>query len=110
MKSWDKDGDGRLSRSEVATMVDAAFVFSPHLPDGRLRPDAEKQRQEMLGFYASQDTNPDGYLTLNELLKLPLASFDCADENHDGKLSEEEEKSSFYRCPHIDVIQYAPKP
>jgi Ca2+-binding EF-hand superfamily protein len=91
-------------------MVDADFLSLPHLPDGSLRPELERQRQEMLGFNASQDANKDGYLSLNEFLTGPLASFDCMDENHDGKLSKEEVSSGMTRCPVLNLDDYSPKP
>ena len=112
LKSWDEDGDGKLSRSEVQTMVDASFRMMAQSARGGQapHPQLETQLQEILAFYARQDTNHDGYLTLDELLKGPLANFDCMDENHDGKLSEEEVRSGFDRCPHINLSQYASKP
>jgi hypothetical protein len=109
LKSWDKDGDGKLSRSEVKTMVDASFRrMAQSIPAGQAHPELEIQRQEMLGFYASQDTNRDGYLTLDELLKGPLAIFACADVNHDDKVTKEEALGGFDRCPSINLDKFAP--
>lgn len=111
LKSWDKDGDGELSRSEVQTMIDASFqMLAKSIPAGQRHPELETQRREMLGLYAGQDTNDDGYLTLGELLKQPLANFDCADADQDGSLSKAEVRRSFDRCPHVSLSQYAPKP
>lgn len=110
MKSWDKDGDGRLSRSEVQTMVDASFRrMAQSIPAGEAHPELEIQRQEMLRFYASQDTNHDGFLTLDELLKGPLANFDCMDVNHDGKVTKQEALGGFNRCPSVNLDKFAPK-
>jgi len=109
LKSWDKDGDGKLSRSEVQTMVDASFRrIALSVPAGEAHPELEKQRQETLGFYASQDTNHDGYLTLDELLAGPLATFDCLDVNHDGKVSKEEAFGGMGRCPSVNLDKFAP--
>ena len=109
MKSWDKDGDGRLSRSEVQTMVDASFRrMAQSIPAGEAHPELETQRHEMLGFYASQDTNHDGYLTMDELLKGPLATFDCMDRNHDGKVTKEEAFDGMNRCPSVNLDKFAP--
>lgn len=111
MKSWDADRDGRLSRAEVQTMVNEAFRrMAQDARDGQAHPELEMQRQQMLGFYASQDANHDGYLSFDELLKRPLASFDCADRDHDGKVTKEEAFSSFDRCPSVNLDDYAPKP
>jgi hypothetical protein len=92
-------------------MIDTSFhSMAQSIPAGQAHPELETQRREMLGFYASQDTNADGYLTLGELLQQPLANFDCADANQDSKLSEVEVRRSFDRCPHLSLSQYAPKP
>ena len=110
LKSWDKDGDGKLSRAEVAAMVNEFFRrLAKDAPGGKLTADLERQRQGFLGFYASQDTDRDGYLTLAELLKGPLASFGCMDENHDGKVAQEEVFSGMQRCPSLNLDDYAPK-
>jgi hypothetical protein len=110
LKSWDKDGDGKLSQTEVQTMVNETFRrIAQHVPDGQAHPELETQRQETLAFYASQDTNHDGYLTLDELLKGPLANFDCMDENHDGKLAKNEIFSGMDRCSSLNLNDYALK-
>lgn len=110
LKSWDKDGDGKLSRTEVQTMVNESFRrIRQSVTDGQQHPELQSQRQEALALYASQDTNHDGYLTLDELLKGPLADFDCMDSNHDGKLSKQEIFSGMDRCPSVNLDDYAPK-
>ena len=86
IKSWDKDGDGRLSRSEVQAMVDEGFRrMAQSIRDGQAHPELETQRQEMLAFLASQDTN------------------------HDGKLSKDEIFSGIKRCPSVNLDAFAPK-
>ena len=65
----DKDGDGKLSRAEVAEMPDQMFK---HL-----------------------DQNGDGVLTKDELQKGPFGGmaarhFEHADSNHDGSISRDE--------------------
>ena len=97
LKSWDEDRDGKLSMAEVQGMVDAFFArVAKDVSGGKMTPDLERQRQEFLRFYANQDTNHDGYLSLYELLKQPLAAFDCMDANHDGKLSKDALSSGSY--------------
>ena len=112
LKFGDKDGDGKLSRAEVAAMVDETYrrVAAKYVSDGKMTASLEKQRQEDLGFYTSQDTNRDGYLSLDELLKGPLATFDCLDANHDGKLSREEVFSGMEQCPSDNLDDYASIP
>ena len=90
-------------------MVDAAFRrMAQSVPAGEAHPELETQRQEMLGFYASQDTNHDGFLTLDELLKGPLATFECMDANHDGKVTKEEAFGGMNRCPSVNLDKFAP--
>ncbi|MEO5774254.1 MAG: hypothetical protein ABIQ32_09075 [Sphingomicrobium sp.] len=111
LKSWDKDGDSKLSRAEVQGMVEESFRrIAKGAPGGKMTADLDKQQQELLGFYASQDTNHDGYLTLDELLTGPLANFECEDANHDSKVSREELFSGMERCPSVNLEEYAPKP
>ena len=99
LKSWDKDGDGRLSRSEVEAMVNESFRrMAQSVPAGEVHPELEAQRQEAIDHYMAQDTNKDGYLSLSELVKEPLANFSCIDADHDGKLSKSEERSAIDRC------------
>ena len=111
LRSWDKDGDNKLSRVEVAGMVDQ-FIrrAAKYARGGKMTADLEKQRQEFLNLYESEDSDDDGYLTLDELLKEPLATFDCMDSNHDGKVSKEEVFSGMERCPSVNLDDYAPKP
>jgi len=110
-KYWDKDGDGKLSRVELEAMVDYAIRRAAgDFSRGKITPDLEKRRQELLRSYASQDTDHDGYLTLDELLKGPLASFDCMDANHDGTLSTDELPNGMDRCADVNLGDHAPKP
>ena len=111
LKSWDKDGDSKLSHAEVQGMVDEGFRrIAIDASGGKMTADLEKQRQEFLGFYASQDTNRDGNLSLQELLKGPLASFDCMDSNHDNKVSQDEVFIGMRQCPSVNLEDYAPRP
>ena len=108
LKYWDKDGDGRLSRTEDAAMVDESFGrLAQEGSDDRTKADLEKHRQEILAFDVSQDINGDAYLTLDELLRTPLAHFECADKDHDGKLSDDEIKG-MSQCPSVSLQNYAP--
>ncbi|AKM09629.1 hypothetical protein [Croceicoccus naphthovorans] len=105
---WDQDGDNKLSRSEMANMVDEAFQ-RPLNDTSTVETvvDLQTQRQAILGFYTSQDTNHDGYLTLEELLAGPLATFDCMDVDGDRRLSVDETSAGMDRCPSIDLDDFA---
>jgi len=110
LKSWDKDGDRKLSYAEVGAMVGQSFErIKRQVSDGKSCPYIQTQRRELMAFYQSQDANHDGYLTLDELLKLPLENFDCMDENHDSKLSHDEIVSGMDRCPSVNLDNYALK-
>ena len=110
LKSWDKDGDSKLSNGEVQVMVDASFrEMAKDASVGGMTAELEKQRKQMLGFYASQDTNRDGYLSLQELLRAPLANFNCMDSDHDDKVSQEEVFRGMRQCPSVNLEDYAPK-
>jgi len=104
-----KDGEGKLSRSEAHTMFDSFFRgIAQSNADGQAHPELMTQRQEMSGFYARQDTNQDGYLTLDELLTGPLATFDCMDVNHDARVTKEEVLGGMNRCPSVSLDKFAP--
>ena len=51
-------------------------------------------------FFDAIDDDKDGFLTRQELLRLPLATFDCMDRNADGVLAPEE--ISLGNCPSYD--------
>lgn len=104
LKSWDKDRNGRLSQSEVETMVNESFRrMARSIPAGEAHPELEPQRQQAIDRYMAQDANKDGDLSLDELLREPLANFDCMDADDDGKLSQSELHRSIGRCaPHVE--------
>lgn len=74
-------------------------------PSGAMRLDVAEWRQELLSDHAGQDKDHDGYLTLDELLAGPLATFDCLDENHDGTVTQGEMSSGVERCSSHAVRQ-----
>jgi Ca2+-binding EF-hand superfamily protein len=99
LKAWDKDKDGRLSRSEVGAIANEWDRRTRQgIPAGQPHPESERGRQALISTFMSEDTNGDGYLTLSELVKESLANFDCVDADHDGHLSESERHSVFARC------------
>lgn len=98
-KSWDKDRDGKLSRSDLESLVDhfigeqaSGLLRSPKAAQLQLR------RRQLIADFEQGDTDHDGYLTLSELLKGPLAMFDCMDRNHDGLLSDDEVRTGMKGC------------
>jgi len=93
----DRDGDGRVSRAEWTAMVSGVLPEQP-LPDPHLA-DYTETRASLLAQFDEQDLNHDGYLTLRELVREPLAFFACADRNRDGRLSEREIWRAMSRCP-----------
>jgi Ca2+-binding EF-hand superfamily protein len=68
LKSWDKNGDGKLNRAEVASMIDGSFrKIKTGVLDDKNHPELELQRREITILFQDQDTNRDGYLALDEL-------------------------------------------
>lgn len=78
LKSHDQNGAERLSRAEVGAMVGPGDA--------------------LLRDYAALDVNHDGYLTLAEILRKPLATFTCIDSNGSGSLSASEILERKDRC------------
>lgn len=106
---WDHDHDGRLNQAEVEAMAAAGFpLFDTGPPPNVKSEELERIRQELFGYWRSQDTNRDGYLTLGEMLKVPLATFKCMDVNHDGKRSQEEIVGGMQRCAGPDLETFDP--
>ena len=93
LKSHDKDGDQRLSRAEVEGMIE--LMFSRESKDAQMR----DFRQSLIDDYARQDGDGDGYLTLDELLREPLATFSCIDTDRDDKITEAEIEQGANNCP-----------
>ncbi|HET6941643.1 MAG TPA: hypothetical protein VFH89_05740 [Sphingomicrobium sp.] len=111
LKAWDKDRDGKLSQTEVSAMLNESFRrTSEYKSQGKLTKDLERDRQMFLSYYASQDANQDGYLSLDEFLKEQLAIFDCLDDDHDERVSREDTFRGKEKCPMPNLNDYAPKP
>jgi hypothetical protein len=90
LATQDSDADQRLSTSELEAMLDRVFSMEPPTSD---------LHDWAIAYYAAQDTDSDGYLTLVEILKDPLSSFDCMDANRDDRLSDREVRAGVERCP-----------
>ena len=92
MKGHDRNGDEKLSLVEIEAMVSSSL---PRETD----PERRQELQDwLLRDYSAQDTDGDGYLSLEELLKEPLATFECSDTNNDGTLSDAEIEAAQSRC------------
>ena len=95
----DLDGDGRLSRAEVAAMVTREFSAV----ESGSAADMEQARRGMLSIYEDLDRDHDGYLTYAELMREPLAFFACADRNRDGRLTNSEIARAMSVCPSHEI-------
>jgi Ca2+-binding EF-hand superfamily protein len=91
----DSDGDGKVSRAEWRTMVDA----SPMLQSLSLsQAQRDGLRASLMAEFDQNDSDKDGMLTLDELMARPLVRFACIDANHDGKVTQAEMGTSMDRC------------
>jgi len=94
LRSWDRDGDDRLSYAEIDQMVETG-LFSP-------KPLEADQflsfKETMRSFYKRLDVNADGFVDRDELLNGALATFDCMDLDKDGVISNPESQSAKTRC------------
>lgn len=96
LKRIDSDGDGKVSRTEWAAMVDA----SPMLQSGSLsQTQRYGLRAGLMAEFDRDDSDKDGLLTLDEMLAKPLFRFACLDSNHDGTVSQTETAANMDRCP-----------
>lgn len=96
----DADRDGRLSLAEWT-----ATISGPHPAKSRPGEEASELRAYMIGEHGRMDGDRDGHLTLEELVREPLANFDCADGDRDLRLSEMEIQSGRKRCPSGPAIR-----
>ncbi|MBD3733298.1 MAG: hypothetical protein IE934_11345 [Sphingopyxis sp.] len=91
IKSHDRDADGKLNSSEIQSMIDQSG----------LQPDL---RERALQEYLRQDLDKDGYLDIAELIKEPLATFDCIDANRDDHIGRPEIEASALRCGSSEAV------
>jgi EF hand len=89
IRSYDADGDGRVTREEARTARGAMFARLDADHDGTLSA-AERPGAQAPGMGADQlrraDTNHDGALSHDEFLGMPYRAFDLFDANHDNVL------------------------
>ena len=77
-------------------MVDRGMA--PIFKTGQNKSQLEEARSWFIEDYAAQDLNHDGFLSLDELLREPLANFGCMDRNRDGELTQGEIDAGLTRC------------
>lgn len=95
LKKIDADGDDKVSRAEWAAMVDA----SPMLQSLSLsQAQRDALRSSLMAGFDQNDSDKDGFLTLDELLAKPLFRFACLDANHDGKVTQAEMEANMDKC------------
>ena len=89
----DTNKDGMINISEAIEAAKKSF----HVPV--LSADDEARfRATLQSSFDKLDTNKDGQNSLDELLRLPLANFDCLDANHDGLIPQAEAEANIDRC------------
>lgn len=96
----DHDHDGGLSPVEWGAMVDLAFPEQPR--PGEASDNYLEVRAEMLHYHRRWDQDGDGLVSLDELVREPLASFDCMDSDGNQRLAEQETWSGMARCAATD--------
>jgi len=101
LAAHDRDGDGTLSRAEWTAMVGVSFPAQPR--PGEEVSNYGEVRTDLIALYDQFDTDRDGKLTLDELIRLPLATFDCMDSDRDLLLSQAEVQSGMDRCPSLSM-------
>jgi len=95
VKRIDSDGDGKVSRMEWATMVDAAPMLQSQ---GLSEAQRDGLRAALMAGFDQNDSDRDGSLTLDELMAKPLMRFACMDANHDGKVTQAEAEAGMDKC------------
>ncbi len=81
-------------------MVDA--VYAPenvHLEAEELK----RARDGEMAFFSATDGNHDGSLTLEEMLRLPLATFDCLDTDRNDSIAADEISDGVGHCGSFDA-------
>ena len=100
LEATDRDHDGRLSRIEWAAEVDKTFPEQAR--PGEATDNYAEVRTQMAGFHRRWDTDGDGWVTLDEIVREPLASFDCMDSDGNQRLTQAEIWSGMGRCAVTD--------
>jgi Ca2+-binding EF-hand superfamily protein len=92
LASFDRDGNGIVSRDEMRAAETERFQKMDANHDGRLTLDelSAVRKEQAAEHFAKQDKNGDGQLSRAEVTKMPDAVFARLDQNGDGQLSKDE--------------------
>jgi hypothetical protein len=93
----DADGDGALSLAEWTAMV------RPR--PGEVSSTLSELRAYLIAEHGRMDGDRDGKVTFDELIREPLANFDCVDADRDLRLSRMEIESGRRSCPFRPAIR-----
>lgn len=85
MDKIDRDGNGKVSRSEYQSFMRSAYAKLDANKDGKLQPDEAKQVLTPAQI-AAVDTNGDGGVSRDEFMKQVMSDFATADQSGDGTL------------------------
>jgi len=89
----DANRDGALDRQEIEAMVDAAVP-----PERRRGGGWDALRAWLVARYVAQDRDGDGRLGLDELVRGPLAAFQCIDADASGRVTPAEIEARWAGC------------
>jgi hypothetical protein len=94
----DADGDGALS------LVEWTGIARPR-PGEESSTLFSELRAYLIGAHVRMDGDRDGKVSFDELVREPLASFDCMDGDRDLRLSRAEIESGRRHCPFGPAIR-----
>ena len=94
-KRIDADHDDKISRTEWEVMVDASPMLHAQ---GLSETNRTNLRAALMAGFDQNDSDKDGFLTLDELIAKPLFRFACLDANHDARVTQAEMAAGMDRC------------
>jgi len=94
-KRIDTDHDDRISRAEWETMADASPMLRAQ---GLSETNRTNLRTALMAGFDQNDSDRDGFLTLDELMAKPLFRFACLDANHDARVTQAEMVAGMDKC------------
>jgi hypothetical protein len=97
----DTDRDGLVGRAEWDVMVETSIKIRESDPEPL--EDPEQLRRGLRHGFDVDDVDGDGFLTLAEMLALPLETFDCMDRDGSQALTRSESFAGLEACEHLAV-------
>ena len=94
-KRIDTNGDDKISRAEWETMVDASPILQSL---GLTQTQRDSLRASLMSGFDQNDSDKDGFLTLDEMMAQPLFRFACLDADHDARITQTEMAANMDRC------------